>query len=566
MRVNRFKAMVVLGSGICMVASAASPAHSMQPDDPRMQEFRRLQLEAQQARKDAEDALKRAKDAEIAINALLVAPPASALAAGPDCSDMPKTVIDEPKAGEKRRLPQRVECFVKGPTGAKKEVSIRTPGLMAYAVDYSNEKDLLTFLKNREGKKVVNFMQVAQPVASRLTISKGAEAFEGSYTYPLSRTRAFSDDHTMVRAITSSLTVGFSALIDPKDKTTGLLLRDGSFNDDTAGISISFGRQYYPATPVYGERGSIEAQAKAFGHALWDQCSKDLKAVADIYGKVAGKPDKSADPDRAECEGLNLLAWSFDSDREATKANIAAYNAAFWNPGKDAVPEYGWGLTLGLSTKKFKYIDPSAFAPGIVLNAVSPRLLATLSTQDPKDGGPFINELSPRHLTKEFGGYVFRHFPGPLGPLDGLLARLDLTITRRWEFKTTEKDQEFCRFKKVVPEIGECVKFNIGAPNNYWAFEPSFNLRTQLKFGDAFPRIGRFVPSLAISPRISWNEHSDAYRLEVPVYLSGNDTSKELTGGIRYTRTWNDKIDTTNNVGVWSVFLSTPFTMNGSKK
>ncbi len=548
-----------LGLALAAAVSVAAPAAAMAADSDPQAELRRLQQEAQQARRDAEAALERAIKAEAAISAALglekaADPTPPVLAASPtkpDCSPSAQTL-------------QRMDCFEKGTGSNPTEIIASARGLMAYALNDEVEDDALTYLNGlsdqgeKKTKREVSFMQIAQPVTSRLLITNKSEAFEGTYTYPVGRKRELTADGLSVKPITSTFSVGFSAAIDPDDKASGLLFRDGSFNNDTVAVTFGYGEQYYPAMPIYGKKDSVEARAKSFGQALWEQCEKAAKATANIYGDDPEKP--------RSCQGDELIAWSFDPSRDAAfKANVAAYNAAFWDPVTSSVPLQGWGLVGGLGTRNFKFIDPLTFAPGIVSNPQFPRLLATLSTEPPAGGGLFLDEQGARRWSTEAGVYGFHHIDGKWGPINGLLARIDLNVARRWDFAPAAKDQEFCAFKVATPGIGACKTFNIAEPESNVSFEPSLNLRTQLKFGKSFPRLARFIPALAISPRITLNTDTEAYRLEVPLYLSGNDKLTELTGGIRYVTTWNHEIDA-NNGTVWSVFVSTPFSMDGSKK
>lgn len=549
-------------AALVFAACVAQPAHARAIDGDPQAALKQLQQEAKQARRDAEEALERAKKAEAAINNLLANQPASP-------APLPQTSPDLASAPACKATTnglERIDCFdtsAKDRNGAPPSPT----GLMAYSVKTDkddNEGDMLAYLNkledqgDKKAKRNVSFMQVAQPVTSRLLITKGSEAFEATYTYPLARRRALTEDSLSSIPITTNLTVGFSAAIDPDDKTTGLLFRDGSFNNDTVALTVSWGQQFYAPMPLYGEKGSIEARAKAFGQSLWEQCDKASKASATIYGDPPKKPNS--------CQGDDLIAWSFDPSREtAYKVNVAAYNAAFWDPVTASVPQKGWGIVGGVGTRNFKFIDPASFEPGIVADPLFPRLLTTLSTTRPDNGGLFLDEQGDRRWSGEIGVYGFRHYDMKWGPFDGLLARIDLNLAKRWRFDASEKDQEFCAFKGATPGIGECKKFNIAAPEDHWSFEPSINLRTQLKFGESFPRLARFVPALALSPRFTHNSDTSAYRLEVPLFLSGNDKQTELTGGIRYVTTWNDEIEA-NNISVWSVFVSTPFTLDGSKK
>lgn len=569
--INKHSLLRNCGAAALVIASGlALPAYASAADSDPQAELKRLQQEAQLARKAAEEALERAKHAEAAINDLL-AKQATAHAPQPQPHLQSQSQPAPVHAGTQTCAKtanglHRLECF---DTAAKaKEAAVPdTTGLMAYAVAYENETAMLVHLNKLEDqdgetkKRSVSFMQVAQPVTSRLLITKGSEAFEGTYTYPGARRRVPTKDQLSSIPITSSFTVGFSAAFDPDDKTTGLLFRDGSFNNDTVALNFGWGEQYYAPIPLYekkGEKGSIEARAKAFGQSLKEQCDKAAKATATIYGDLPKGP--------RSCEGDGLIEWAFDPSRaDAYKANVAAYNAAFWDPVTGAVPQKGWGLVGGIGTRNFKFIDPASFAAGIVADPQFPRLLTTLATKQPDNGGPFLNELSERRQSVEASLYGFRHFDTKGWPLDGVLLRLDLTAARRWQFEAADKDQEFCAFKAAAPGIGECKKFNIAAPDGELSFEPSVNLRTRLKFGQAFPRAARFIPTLAISPRFTLNTATSAYRFEMPLFLSGNDKQTELTGGIRYVTTWNDEIEA-NNVSVWSVFVSTPFSMDGSKK
>ncbi len=553
----------VSGLGLVGALALSAPPAAAQADEAHVAELKRLQAEAKEARREAEAALERARRAEAAIDkALGLTEPK--VASRPDCT----------KPGGKL---DRIECLgpkvdVTGLAEGKETIGkIRreTRDLMVYAVTYGKEEgetenrgelEVIKYLRDGSTDRPardVSFMQIAQPVTSRLLITKGTELFDASYTYPVSRARSLSGDGSKVKPITRGLTFKLSTAFNEDDKTPGVLLRDGSFNEDTVALTVSFGSQHYPWMPLYGE-GSIEERAKKFGQSLWDKCVKAANAGEDIYGKTPKKP--------AGCEGDALWEWSFDPSRKDDyKANVDAYNAAFWEPDKTAIPRWGWGITGGISTRDFKYIDPTNFAAGLVPNAATPRLLTTLAVKEPDGGGLFLDQISARRWSGELGGYLFRHWKGSAGPIDGFLLRGDVNVARRWRVEEASADQEFCAIKPATTGVANCEKFNIAAPEADWAIEPSVNIRTRLKFGDSFPRAAQFVPELGFSPRFTWNTQTDAIRLDVPVYLSGNDKFTELTGGIRFTRTWNDETEA-NNGAVWSVFLSTPFSMNGSQQ
>lgn len=536
-----------LVTAIILQTSLLSTAPANAADLPQEQ-LERLLKKANDARRDAEDALRRAKEAEAEVARLLTGEPIPHTSADAARFDLPSV-----EAGQ----PARMDCI-------RGQVSCDgvTPGydLLAYPYRNDEKKDrnkwaetrLVDFLKKQDGRKV-SFANIDQPFVSRFSVAKGDEAMDAQYALPLSRRRILLD--SSARVVTSSLALGVSASFDPDNKKVGLIARGGSFADDQIAVSLTFGRQFYPSMPIHGDKGSADANAKSFANALIDRCEKALAAKQDHFGNMPLKP--------AGCEGTALLAWSFDpNDAERYKANVAAYNQAFWEPSDNAIPEVGFGVTATLGTKVFKYIVPSAFTPGIVVDPLMPNLLSTLLAKSKDGSKPDLGQLEVRRYSPSLGAYAFRRFEGRVWLFDGLLVRPSATVARRWEIKEAFTDKEYCALK--VGTIGECKKFNVAEPEANWSFEPSLNFRTQI---DPLGVIGgsssRYFAKVGISPTITYNSHKDSYRLVVPAYVAADKDGK-LTGGVQFARDWGNA-NPEKNESVWSVFLSTAFSMDGSK-
>lgn len=525
------------------IVSALSPA-IVAAEVPSRQQLESLLKEAKDARHDAEEALLRAKTAEKKLADLLALddPPADTTQPHPDSV----------QAGE----PARMDC-IRGDTVCPSNVP-KGYDLLAYPSEGEEDRNewaetrLTNYLSKEKGGKKVSFARIDQPFVSRISFSKGDEALDAQYLFPLSRRRLPVADG--VRIITTSLGFGLSASFDSDNKNVGLIARGGSFADDRVTASITFGRQYYPSKLHRGGKGTLEEQAKGFASALVDRCKTAQKAEVTNLTTSSSKP--------AGCDSLNLLDWSFDpDDAERFKMNVDAYNRAFWEPGEKELPEYGFGLSATVGMQNFKYILPSEFLPGIIPDPQVPTFLSTLLAESKDGSKPDLGQQEARRFSPSVGGHLFYLLEGRWLVFDGLLIRESATLARRWDIEEKFANKEYCALK--VGPVGECKKFNIAAPQAHVSFEPSLNLRTRIDLG--FGRYGpaRYFAKIGLSPAITFNSHKDSYRLVVPAFL-GADKDGQLTGGIQFARDFGSE-DPDENVSVWSVFLSTPFSMDGSK-
>lgn len=556
------------GAGLLLAATMMTPAHAEQTGGEPISELEQLRRDAQQARKDAEAALKKALAAEEAIARMLAqqneTPPQSF--AGERVIAAATSACPPPESGS----PNRLDCIAAEPprpnsTPPSPEDWDRyrsaTRGLMAYAVDPNAETSLREYLNEDSSGGKVNFAHRFDPVASRFSTTKGQSSVDLAYELPLSRRRnlTMEEDGIWVRPVTHSLTFRAAATIDKNDKSgnSGLIGQAGSFNDDPLKFSVSYGRQYYPKSRVYGQGGGdIENRAKLMVDALVEKCKAALKPVTSAFNPP---PTKGAASLPSSCSGTDLLQWAFDPARaEDYKANIAAYNAAFWNPPEKKLPEYGWGITPAVSRQNFKYILPTAFPAGTIVEGSDPPLLSTLLFRD-KDGiKPDLGGQEDLRYSFEVGGYVFRHFAAPTSWIDGITVKPSATVARRWSIDTASSDVEFCALKAVATPGAnnrECKKFHIAAPEAKWAFEPALNVRARLKLPYAY------FPQLGFSPTIAFSTATDQYRLTIPAYLAA-DKDGVLTGGVQFSRQWGGDEDSKS---IWSIFLSTPLAMEGQK-
>ncbi|MFY7836864.1 MAG: hypothetical protein ACOVQ0_11365 [Novosphingobium sp.] len=261
----------------------------------------------------------------------------------------------------------------------------------------------------------------------------------------------------------------------------------------------------------------------------------------------------------ARCEGDQLLAWAFSPDGPNYKDNVAGYNKAFWEPADKDIPEYGWGATGTIGTQVYKHIQPNIFAPGILVSNGNPSILTTLNTD--KDKSPNLGQLEQRKWSFELTGFVFRHFDVGGWLPEGITVRQGATLARRWEIESDFADKTFC--KVTNSPATECAKFNIAAPVSYMSFEPSLNVRTKIGTGQISDWANSYIPIIGFSPSISYSTQTSRSRMALPVFLSV-DKDGTFNGGFQYAREWGNT-DTKKNVGVWSIFISTNFTMDGSK-
>lgn len=533
---------------------STTPVTTSKPSDAELQ---RLLKQASDARLDAEDALRRAKATEAELTRLLSdRNDAPALAA----SVAPSPPPPSPQS------PARMDCIV-GYAGC--EGVAAGYDLMAYPYKDGEDRSqwaetrLTNFIETeaqkkaeaqnkKEKKREISFASIDQPFTSRISLAKGDEAMDAQYSFPLSRRRISQGNG--FRPITSSLGLGFSAAFDPDNKKVGLIARNGSYSDDQLAVTLTFGRQRYPVIPSHDAENSAENRAKNFANALIRRCEEAMAAKADHFGTTSTKP--------LGCSDTDLLAWSFDPDAtDRYKANVAAYNQAFWEPSAKALPELGWGFTATMGMQNFKYILPDSFAPGIVIDPQTPNLLSTLLAKSDDGSKPDLGQREARRFSPSLGAYAFRHFEGKFLLFDGLLIRPSATVARRWDIDDAFKGQEYCAIKLAT--IGECKTFNIMAPKANWSFEPALNIRTRFDLGWGKDNLSRYFGTIGLSPTITYNSHKDSYRLAAPVYLAA-DKDGNLTGGIQFARDWGNA-NPDKNESVWSIFLSTAFSMNGAK-
>lgn len=556
------------GAGLLLAATMMTPVHAGQTDGEPISELEQLRRDAQQARKDAEAALKKAQAAEDAIARMLAQqngtpPPAFAgegvIAA--TASTCPPVEVGKPN-GFRCVAPEAARPTSTPPSDDDwKQYQSDTRGLMAYAVNPDAERELREHLNKDTTGGSVNFARRFDPIASRFSTTKGQSSIDLAYEFPLPRYRYLSmdKDGLWVRPMTHSLTFGAAATIDKDNKSgnSGLIGQAGSFNDDPLKFSISYGRQYYPKSRVYGQKESdIENRAKLMVDALVAKCEAARKPVTSAF---TPPPTRGAASLPSSCTGTDLLQWAFDPARaDDYKANIAAYNAVFWSPPEKKLPEYGWGITPAISRQNFKYILPATFPAGTIVEGSDPPLLSTLLFRD-KDGvKPDLGGQEDLRYSFEVGGYVFRHFAAPTSWIDGITVKPSATVARRWSIDKAMSDVEFCALKAAATPGAnnrECKKFHIAAPEAEWAFEPALNVRARLKLPYAY------FPQLGFSPTIAFSTATDQYRLTIPAYLAA-DKDGVLSGGVQFSRQWGGKEDSKS---IWSIFLSTPLAMEGQK-
>lgn len=563
---------------IFVSTSMLSSGHAFAQQSPTRAELESLREQARQAREDASEALKRAKRSEEAIAKLLAnLPPA------PGPSTTPTDIAGAADCGgDQKAVMQRMDCFHPKPEDPRpiapanrltkqqiEDYRIATKGLVAYAVNHDAEiatADQVneTGASPAGGKNKtpqVNFNRIDSPVTSRIGVAKGEQSFDMAYALPLSRRRAivFDGQGVYSQTINTNMTFGFSASFDKNNESkTGLIRRDGIFGDDPIKVTIGFARQYFRKRPLYGEDNSSVSQlARKYAGKMIAQCKADLGKMTDQFGFKQPGPDG--------CSGDALLDWTFNPKNAAFKDNMAAYNETFWGQPKDAIPEHGYGLSAGISRQNFKYLLPATFAPGIIIGGSNPTLLSTLLFKD-KDGvKPDLNGQADLRYSYELRANAFHYWEAPIPSfLTGMMVRSSLTIARRSLIGKDFKDVEFCGIKATtVPGASnrECKKFNIAAPEAAWSFEPELNARFLFAPGGTSLAMGRFAPSIGVSPTIGFSTQTDRYRASVPIFLGANDKD-QLNGGIQWSHEWGDGKPSES---VWSVFLSTPFTLDGSK-
>ncbi|AOF96271.1 hypothetical protein [Sphingobium sp. RAC03] len=538
---------LILSGVMCVLMLSSNVATASESSQEKIKE---LLQQATDARRDAEDALLRAKAAEAGL--------ANLLNTDSNIGISPKSTPSSLLLTNAER-PARMDCINGDDACGTESLGY---DLLSYPYLREEGKDrdkwaetrLINFVKKQNAgvNRKISFNIIDQPFDSRISLSKGDEAIDAQYAFPLSRRRRTTDSY--VRAVTSTLSIGFSASLDPSNKKVGLIARGGSFADDQLALNFTFGRQYHPAIARFGNKGSAEAKAKSFANALIARCKAAMVAKADHFGEASQRP--------TGCDDVALLAWAFDpKDAERYKTNVAVYNEAFWDPDPNVMPEIGWGVTTMVGMKNFKYILPNAFSPGIVIDPQTPNLLSTLLAQSKDGSKPNLGQIEVRRISSSLGTYVFRRFEGKARFFDGLLVRPSATVARRWEIEEAFADKEYCAIK--VGTIGECKKFNTTGPEANWSLEPALNLRTQIDLGLSSYGVSRYFSKIGLSPTINYNSHKDSYRLVVPAYLAADKDGK-LTGGVQFARDWGNA-DPNKNVSVWSVFLSTPFSMDGSK-
>jgi hypothetical protein len=399
-----------------------------------------------------------------------------------------------------------------------------------------------------------HFDVTSRPVTSRVTIGKGEQAIEGSYTLPLSRRRVPGDGLDTARAVTSTLIFKGSVAPD-SNSSPGLITRDGSFNDSPVTISVGFGRQHFASVKLRGDKDTIETRARKFAGELINKCQAALAAKPDAFGTALEARPQG-------CEGDELLAWAFKAaGKDAVDANVDAYNAAFWDAPKDAVPALGWGVAGEVGTQEYKYILPSMFAPGILLDGASqPNVLSTLKASS-DDGSASLGQQEERRWSFAASVYGFAHLGLKSSIIKHLLVKPSLTLSRRWRINQEFTDQEFCAIK--VATIGECKKFNVAAPTVGWSFEPSINARWMFDLAVFGDRWRRYAPKIGFSPTLTWGSRDNNYRLAVPIFFAA-DKDNVLNAGVQYSREGGNS-DDRKNASIWSVVLSTGFSMDGSK-
>ncbi|WP_292631718.1 hypothetical protein [Novosphingobium sp. 28-62-57] len=550
---QRFGGMSAGISIIAMLLSTASPA--MAQDTATLEELKKLKSQAEAAVVSAKAALKMAQDAEKDVDEALKRrgnPPEPKITydlARLDCYDGAKgkgSNCPSPGNGKKEDLTFYASF---DPKNQSKE-----------SPPYSDsaESKLQARINSKEKSDKLSFQRKDLPITSRISTSTGEKAIGLDYAIPLTRKRIVSANRENITPVNDTLIVGVSAAFDGDNKKAGLIARAGKFNDSPITASVTWSRSYHKKLKLHGvpEKAGKEESFAARGMNLADklisQCKAALSAPAPVFGASPSKP--------TACEGDQLLEWAFDPDGANFKDNVAAYNKAFWEPSDDSIPRRGLGFKATVGTQNFKYIPTSVFAPQGYVPNKDPIFVSTLNTDDLTT--PNLGQQVQREWSFEGTAFIFGHVPIKNSIFEGFTVRPSVTLARRWEVASDFASKQFCRI--TVSPVTECKTFNIAAPEAYEAIEPSLNFRTKLGFakGNAWTR--RYVPSIGLSPTISYSSHESRTRLAVPAFLAVDKDGK-FSGGVQYAREWGNT-DKTKNVSVWSIFIGTNFSLDGSQE
>lgn len=564
-----------LAAGTSLACAAWTTPVGAQPSPPVPAENASISLEAQiaelrkaaeQARKDAKAAEESAARAEALIRDLLdrqsgssprpvetaqadiaqcAKPvPPSQLSASPylDCDYSFRDYVERTDAKEDQLL-GHLATKTKGPDG--KEVW-RTGGPPPRSLGSStgNFRGAITASKKGTNVSLVN-------------------------DFPLSRLKE-DDEEGNLRAITRTLSLGASATFD--EDNGGYIGDFSDLSDKPLGLSLGFSMQYYPWRPKSSEKkdeATLATLGKEKVAALVALCRADQKKTADDAKLQA----EIFDPERADsgaasagadnpCRYENLLRWAFATKKHGAFKRpdaIDAYNAGFWiTPGKEELPEFGFGLSGEFTRQRFSFIDPAGFAPSVLLPATNPPLLSTLK---------FETLGGDRKVTYDWSlnGYVFYHWPVDLPLLDGLTLIPRAKFGRKWSIAKAAKDIEFCTIDPPlaggVPVAGannrKCEKFNILPPSRDSGFELGAEVRTRIPL----TRLHRYLPEIGLAPSFTYSEIEDRYKAVAPFYVAF-DKENGLNGGLQLSHEWGGGED---KATVISIFYSTPFTLAGNK-